>query len=82
MQPGSSRSGVGGCRGDALLVRVNAAPVDGKATEAALRALARALGILRRDVRLVSGATSQDKVVEISDGSPGLPEKLDRLRAH
>lgn len=56
--------------GDALVVAVTARAVDGKATEAALRAVADAFGVKRRDVTLVTGATSRDKVVDI-DGDAG-----------
>lgn len=69
--PGSPATVVGGSRGGALLVRVTARPVQGKATEAALRAVAAALGVRRADVALVAGATSRDKVVAL-DGDPGL----------
>lgn len=55
---------------DALVVAVTARAVDGKATEAALRAVAVAFGVKRRDVTLVTGATGRDKVVEV-DGDPG-----------
>jgi hypothetical protein len=48
-----------------LVVRVAARAVDGAATEAALAALADALGLRRRDVRLVTGATSRTKVVDL-----------------
>jgi len=41
--------------------------VDGRATAAALAALAKALGCRSRDVTLVSGATSRTKVVEAPD---------------
>jgi uncharacterized protein (TIGR00251 family) len=69
VKPGSARSAVGGRHGDALVVAVTARAVDGKATEAALRALADAFEVKRRDVALVSGATSRDKIVDI-DGEP------------
>ena len=62
--------GVTGNHGDALVVAVTERAVDGKATEAALRAVADAFGVKRRDVTLVAGATSRDKVVEV-DGDPG-----------
>ena len=65
VKPGSGRTVVGGRYGDALVVRVAARAVDGKATEAALRALADALGVRRADLRLVTGATSRTKVVEL-----------------
>jgi uncharacterized protein len=38
VKPGSARPGVGGEHDDALIVRVSARAVDGKATEAALTA--------------------------------------------
>ncbi|MCD0450837.1 DUF167 domain-containing protein [Actinocorallia sp. API 0066] len=78
--PGAARTKVGGARGDALVVKVAARAVEGKATEAALEAVAKALGVRRRDVRLVSGATSRDKVLEIDGDVIQLTEKIDQLR--
>lgn len=49
------------------MVRVSARAVDGKATEAALRALAEALGVRRSEVTLVTGATSRTKLVDIAE---------------
>jgi uncharacterized protein YggU (UPF0235/DUF167 family) len=72
---------VGGAYGDALVVRVAARAVDGAATEAALRAVARALGVRRRDVALVTGATSRDKLVEVTGADEAaLAAAVDRLR--
>jgi uncharacterized protein (TIGR00251 family) len=67
VKPGSSRTAVGGRHGDtgAIIVAVTARAVDGKATEAALRAIAAAFGVRRAAVTLVAGATSRDKVVDI-----------------
>jgi uncharacterized protein YggU (UPF0235/DUF167 family) len=70
---------VGGAHGDALVVKVTARAVAGKATEAALRAVADALGVRRRDVHLVSGATSRDKVVEVAGDVAQLTQRIDRL---
>ncbi|MGN6242698.1 MAG: DUF167 domain-containing protein [Motilibacteraceae bacterium] len=87
VRPGSSRTAVGGDHDGALVVRVSARAVDGAATEAALAALADALGLRRRQVRLVSGATSRDKVVEVDAGDRSdcsaaeLAERLERLRS-
>jgi len=53
-----------------LVVRVAARAVDGAATEAALAALADVLGLRRRDVRLVTGATSRTKVVDLDVDGP------------
>jgi len=71
---------VGGAYGEALLVSVSARAVDGQATESALRAVAEALGVPRRDVRLVTGATSRDKVIEIENPPPELIDRLCQLR--
>jgi hypothetical protein len=60
---------VGGARDNALVVRVRERAIDGKATEAALRALASELDVRRRDVVLISGATSRVKVLEIPDSA-------------
>jgi hypothetical protein len=80
VKPGSSRTRVGGTYGDAIIVAVSAKAVDGKATEAALVALADALDVSRRDVRLVSGATSRSKVVEVT-GSDDVLGRIADLRS-
>ena len=59
---------MGGEHAKALVVAVQARAVKGVATEAALRALAGALGVRRQDVRLISGASGRTKVVEVSAG--------------
>ena len=53
----------------ALVVRVSARAVDGKATEAALAAVAGAFGVRRGAVTLVSGASSRTKIVDIAAAS-------------
>lgn len=67
VRPGSGRTVVGGSHDGALVVRVGERAVDGRATEAALAALASALGVRRKEVALVTGATSRTKVVEVPD---------------
>ena len=47
-------------------VCVKAPPVDGKANEAVREALARYFDVRRSAVRIVSGSTSRQKLVEIS----------------
>jgi uncharacterized protein len=72
VRPGAARPGVGGEQAGALLVRVSAQAVGGKATEAALAAVAAAFGVRRAEVTLVTGATSRTKVVEVAGGDPGV----------
>ncbi|MEJ2579900.1 MAG: DUF167 domain-containing protein [Kineosporiaceae bacterium] len=74
VRPGASRAKVGGRYGDGeLVVAVTQRAVDGKATEACLRAVAGALGVRRSVVHLVTGQTRRSKVVEI--------DVADRVRA-
>ena len=80
VRPGSSRAVVGGDHGGALVVRVCEQAVDGRATEAALRAVAAAFGVARRELRLVSGPTSREKVVAVTGDPAVLASILARLR--
>ena len=65
VQPRASRSEIVGVHGAALKVRLQAPPVDGAANEALVRLLADRLGVSWRSVRVVAGATSRAKTVEI-----------------
>jgi uncharacterized protein YggU (UPF0235/DUF167 family) len=76
VKPGSARPGAGGEHDGALIVRVSARAVDGKATEAALTAVADSFGVRRSAVRLVSGALSRAKIVDIDAGDPRLLASL------
>lgn len=79
VKPGSSRTRVGGRYGQtSLIVAVTAKAVDGAATEAALRAVAEALGMPRRSVVLITGATSRDKVLGVSSDDPDTVRELVR----
>ncbi|MFI5312169.1 MAG: DUF167 domain-containing protein [Gemmatimonadales bacterium] len=65
VQPRSSRACVDGVYGDALKVRVHAPPVEGAANAAVIEVIAAALGVARRAVRIVGGAASRSKTVEV-----------------
>ena len=78
VRPGSARPGVGGEHDGALVVRVTARAVDGRAPAAALTAIADAFGVRRHAVTLVAGAASRRKIVEVTGADPAV---LDRLRA-
>jgi len=69
---------VGGEHDGALVVRVGARAVDGKATAAALAAVAAAFGVRARAVTLVAGAASRRKIVEVAGADRAA---LDRLLA-
>ena len=65
VQPGARRTEVAGTHGDSLKIRLGAPPVDGKANAELLRFLAEAFGVLRRDVTLVRGDASREKIVRV-----------------
>jgi len=65
VQPRAKRTEVAGERGDAVVVRVNAPPVDGRANEAVCRLIAKRLGVPRTAVRIVRGESARDKLVRI-----------------
>ncbi|MFI1193797.1 DUF167 domain-containing protein [Micromonospora sp. NPDC020750] len=84
VKPGAARARVGGRHdgphGPALVIAVNAPPVDGRATEAARRALAEALGVRPAAVSLRAGSASRDKLFLVERPSPELAQALRRLR--
>ena len=84
VRPGSSRTAVGGRYdgpfGPALVVAVQAPAVEGRATEAAVRAVAQALGVKPRTVRVMAGESSRDKLLQIADPPADLATRVDTLR--
>ena len=68
VQPRATRSEIVGLHGTALKVRLQAPPVDGAANEALVELIAGALDVPRRAVRVIAGATSRAKTIEI-DGT-------------
>lgn len=65
-----------GRHGAAWKVRVAAAPEDGKANDALVRLLAETLGVASRDVEIVSGLSSRDKIVALTALDPDETERL------
>jgi uncharacterized protein len=66
VQPRASRDEIFGERDGALLVRVTAPPVEGRANDAACKLIAKRLGVAPSRVAVVRGASGRDKVVEVS----------------
>jgi uncharacterized protein (TIGR00251 family) len=60
-QPGARRAGVQGEQAGALKVAVTAPPEDGRANQALVEELRRALKLKRSQIELVGGMTSRDK---------------------
>ncbi|MDP0498771.1 MAG: DUF167 domain-containing protein [Verrucomicrobiota bacterium JB022] len=65
--PNASRSEVVGWMADgALKVKVQAPPEDGKANQQVCAVLAKALGLGKRDVSIVTGEKNRSKTVELT----------------
>ena len=71
VSPGATRAGVIGRYGQAWKVRVAAPAEGGRANDAVVRLLAETLSVPRHAVKLVSGQSARDKIVELAgiDGS-------------
>lgn len=65
LQPRSRRDEVAGVRGDAIVIRVAAPPVDGRANAALCAFVAKRAGVPKSAVRIVVGAGARDKVLEV-----------------
>lgn len=65
VQPRASRNEITGWQGEALKIRLTAPPVEGEANEACLKFLAACFNVSRKQVNLVSGLKSRNKVIEI-----------------
>ncbi len=64
--PRASKSAIDGTRGDALLVRLKAPPVDGAANAELIRVIAAALDVPARNVSIASGEHARQKRVLVT----------------
>ena len=64
--PRAGRSGIAGVRDNALLVRLNAPPVDGAANAELIDVIAGALGVPKRAVTIVAGDRGRSKRVRVA----------------
>ena len=67
VQPRASKDEVVGYVDGVLRVRLRAPPVENAANEALVEFLADQFGVSRKQVRIVSGFGSRNKVVEVDD---------------
>lgn len=66
VQPRARRNEVAGRHGDALKIRLQAPPVAGKANQALIKFLAGKLGTPTSSIRILSGASNRNKILEVS----------------
>jgi uncharacterized protein len=75
VQPGARRTETAGVHGESLKIRLAAPPVEGKANAELIGFLARRFDVPTRQVVLVRGEKSREKLVEIVGAARG-PEAL------
>ncbi|MGD0274723.1 MAG: DUF167 domain-containing protein [Syntrophales bacterium] len=63
--PRSSRNETAGIHGDALKLKITAAPMDGKANEECILLLSGMLGVRKADITILRGHTSRRKTIFI-----------------
>jgi len=66
VHPRAKRTALTGRWGEVYKLDVACPPVEGRANDACVAFLAKALGVPKSAVRIISGATSRMKVVEIT----------------
>jgi len=75
VEPRSSKTGIVGPYGNALKVKLTSPPVEGKANKELIEVLARELKVKKKDIEIVSGQSSKNKVVRIN-GITSIEERI------
>jgi len=68
--------GFKGEQNGSLKIGVREAPEKGKANRALIKLLAESLGVSRRDIRILRGLTSRDKLIEVIDSTGEIERRL------
>lgn len=76
VQPGAGKAEIVGAHGEALKIRLTARPVEGAANTALITFIADTLGLARREVRILRGEKSRQKVVRVSLDAPETARRL------
>ena len=74
--PRASKSEIIGEHDGALKVRIISPPVDGAANMELIRVLAKKLGVSRNDIEIISGGTSKNKRIRVTNLSQSKLEVL------
>jgi uncharacterized protein len=75
--PRASKPGIAGTRDGALLVRLNAPPVEGAANSELIQVISDALGVPKRSISIVSGQRARLKRIRVEGVTQ---ESVDALR--
>ena len=75
--PNARKTEVIGVLEDALKLKLQAQPVEGKANEALVKFLAKTLGVARGAVTITHGQTNKKKLIEVRSGTL-TPDEVER----
>ena len=75
IQPRSSKNMLAGLHDDALKVKLTAPPVNNAANRMSIKFLAKALGVPKSSLEIVSGHTNRNKQVLLHSGRTNMSEK-------
>ena len=81
IQPGAKKNEVAGTYGDAVKIKIKAAPVEGRANEELIKFLAKTLSVKRSDIVIRSGLSSRQKILEINCPETIIKERLGMTKA-
>jgi len=82
VQPRASCCECAGVQDGAVRLKITAPPVEGRANEACIRLLAEALNLRKRQITILSGLKSRNKVVAVAGlSAAALRERLAGLAA-
>jgi len=70
LQPRGARDAVVGERDGAVLIRISAPPVDGKANAALIAFVAKTIGVPKIAITIIRGETSRNKVIRVEGHAP------------
>jgi uncharacterized protein (TIGR00251 family) len=71
IRPNADRTGIDGIYGDRIKIRIASPPEKGKANRELINLISRLTGVSRKNIRIISGITSNYKRVRIDgEGSP------------
>ena len=65
VEPRSSHPGIAGPYGEGLKVKLTSPPVEGRANEELIEILAKEFKIRKKDVEIISGKKSKNKIVRL-----------------
>jgi uncharacterized protein (TIGR00251 family) len=79
VQPRSSKNMIVGLHGDALKLKLTAAPVDNAANKMCIKFLAKHLGVSNAQIEIISGHTSRTKQLLLRSNKPKISENEYKL---